>query len=69
MRSPSAYVMLTEKGTAKRGVKIQGIYRSNFVIIGLPLATALVPGADAGPVVVLISVVVPMFNAIAVDNA
>ena len=60
-----AYVMLTEKDTAKRGVKIQGIYRSNFVIIGLPLATALVPGAYAGPVVVLISVVVPMFNAIA----
>ena len=61
-----AYVMLTEKETSKRGVKIQGIYRSNFVIIGLPLATALVPGADAGPVVVLIAVVVPMFNAIAV---
>ena len=38
-----AYVMPTEKDTAKRGVKIQGIYRSNFVIIGLPLATALVP--------------------------
>ena len=48
------YVMLTEKSTSKRGVKIQGIYRSNFVIIGLPLATALVPGADAGSVVVLI---------------
>ncbi len=61
-----AYVMLTEKEQSKRGVKIQGIYRSNFVIIGLPLATALVPGADAGPVVVLIAVVVPMFNAIAV---
>lgn len=60
------YVMLTEKDSAKRGVKIQGIYRSNFVIIGLPLATALVPGADVGPVVVLIAVVVPMFNAIAV---
>ena len=61
-----AYVMLTEKDTAKRGVKIQGIYRSNFVIIGLPLATALVPGADAGAVVMLIAVVIPMFNAIAV---
>ncbi len=60
------YVLLTEKETSKRGVKIQGIYRSNFVIIGLPLATALVPGADAGSVVVLIAVVVPMFNAIAV---
>lgn len=61
-----AYVMLTEKETDKRGVKIQGIYRSNFVIIGLPLATALVPGADAGAVVMLIAVVVPLFNAIAV---
>ncbi len=61
-----AYVLLTEKETGKRGVKIQGIYRSNFVIIGLPLATALVPCADAGAVVVLIAVVVPMFNAIAV---
>ncbi len=60
------YVMLTEKQADKRAVKIQGIYRSNFVIIGLPLATALVPGADAGPVVLLIAVVVPMFNAIAV---
>ncbi len=60
------YVMLTEKDPNKRGVKAQGIYRSNFVIIGLPLATALVPGADAGPVVVLIAIVVPMFNAIAV---
>ncbi len=61
-----AYVMLTEKNPDKRGVKIQGIYRSNFVIIGLPLATALVPNADAGPVVLLITVVVPMYNAIAV---
>lgn len=60
------YVLLTEKCPDKRGVKIQGIFRSNFVIIGLPLATALVPDADAGPVVVLIAVVVPIFNAVAV---
>ena len=54
------YVMLTEKQADKRAVKIQGIYRSNFVIIGLPLATALVPGADAGPVVLLLAVVVTL---------
>lgn len=60
------FVLLTEKDPAKRGVKIQGLYRSNFVIIGLPLASALVSGADVGPVVVLIAVVVPMYNVLAV---
>ena len=61
-----AFVMLTEKDNAKRGVKIQGMYRSNFVIIGIPLAGSLVAGADLAPVVMLISVVVPMYNMIAV---
>ena len=60
------YVLLTEKDKNKRGVKIQGLYRSNFVIIGIPLAAQLVEGADLGPVVVLIAVVVPMFNVLAV---
>ncbi|MCF0136934.1 MAG: AEC family transporter [Oscillospiraceae bacterium] len=60
------YVLLTEKEPAKRGVKIQGIYRSNFVIIGIPLAQQLVEGADIGPVVLLIAVVVPLFNVLAV---
>lgn len=61
-----AYVMLTEKDNAKRSVKIQGMYRSNFVIIGIPLAGSLVAGADLAPVVMMISVVVPMYNIIAV---
>ena len=58
-------VLLAYDGN-KRGVKIQGLYRSNFVIIGLPLASQLVEGADLGCVVVLIAVVVPMFNVLAV---
>lgn len=60
------FVMLTEKENSKRGVMIQGLYRSNFVIIGIPLASALVEGADISPVVVMITVVVPMFNMLAV---
>lgn len=60
------FVLLTEKDDLKRGVKIQGLYRSNFVIIGIPLAAQLVEGADIGPVVILVSVVVPMFNVLAV---
>ncbi len=60
------FVLLTEKENAKRGVKIQGLYRSNFVIIGIPLAQQLVQGADLGAVVLLVAVVVPMFNILAV---
>ena len=37
-----AIVLPTEKDYEKQGVKIQGMYRSNLAIIGLPLATVLV---------------------------
>lgn len=60
------FIMLTQKSNAKRGVMIQGLYRSNFVIMGIPLAKELVPGADLGCVVVLVAVVIPMFNVLAV---
>lgn len=46
--------------------KIQGMYRSNLAIIGLPLATVLVPGADMGPVAMLAAIIVPLFNVLAV---
>lgn len=60
------FVMLTEKSDDKRGAMIQGFYRSNFVIIGIPLAAQLVEGADLGPVVILVAVIVPIFNVLAV---
>lgn len=60
------FVLLTEKEKERQSVMVQGLYRSNFVIIGLPLASSLVEGADLGPVVLLIAVVVPMFNVLAV---
>lgn len=42
------------------------MYRSNLAIIGLPLATVLVPGADMGPVAMLAAIIVPLFNVLAV---
>lgn len=60
------YVCLTEKEPEKQGVKIQSLFRSNFVLIGLPLTEALVEGEDIGPAVMLIAVIVPLFNALAV---
>ena len=60
------FVVATEKTGSKRGVKIQGLFRSNAVLIGLPLTAALVQGADTGAVVLLIAVVVPLYNVLAV---
>ena len=61
-----AIVLPTEKDYEKQGVKIQGMYRSNLAIIGLPLATVLAPGADMGPVAMLAAIIVPLFNVLAV---
>jgi predicted permease len=62
----TVFVVLTEQAPERRGVKIQGMFRSNFVIIGLPLAMSLLKGADMGPVAILMAVIVPMFNVLAV---
>lgn len=50
----------------RRGVVAQGIFRSNFVIMGLPVAEALAGGEYLGSVTLLIAVVVPLFNFLAV---
>ena len=47
-------------------IMIQGIYRSNFVIIGLPIAKALVGESQLGTVAVLLAIVIPLFNVLAV---
>lgn len=54
------------KNRTQRSVVIQGMYRSNFVIIGIPIAESLLNGADIGAVSVLLAVVVPMYNVLAV---
>ena len=61
-----AYVTAAEKCGSKRGVMIQGIFRSNFIIMGVPIASQLVQGADLGVVVMLVAVVIPMYNILAV---
>ena len=50
----------------RKGVIAQGIFRSNFVIMGLPIAQAIVGDADLSPVAILIAVIVPMFNFLSV---
>ena len=50
----------------QKAVMIQGVYRSNFVLIGLPIASSLMGEADMGPVALLLAIVVPLFNVLAV---
>ena len=51
-----------EKDNSKRGVMIQGIFRSNFVLFGIPVATSLAGEGNIGITALLIGVVVSYFN-------
>ena len=55
-----------EKEDAKRGVIIQGIFRSNFALFGLPVAISLCGDEKAGPTSLLVGIIVPVFNVLAV---
>ncbi|MDD4689298.1 MAG: AEC family transporter [Eubacteriales bacterium] len=61
-----AVIPLLEKDNRKRGVIIQGIFRSNFVLFGVPVATAILGENNLGITSVLIAIIVPMYNALAV---
>lgn len=55
-----------EKENPKRGVMIQAIFRSNFALFGLPVAISLCGEANAGPTSLLVGVMVPVYNVLAV---
>ena len=55
-----------EKDNKKKGVLIQGIFRSNFIIFGIPLIESLYGSEGTGVAAILIAVVVPMYNVMAV---
>ena len=60
------FVLLVEKENMKQGVMIQGLYRSNFALVGIPVAEALMRGGDISVVAVQLAVIVPIFNVAAV---
>lgn len=59
-------VLLTEQDNSRRGVMLQGMFRSNFVLYGIPVSMALYGDRAAGTASLLIAVIIPMFNALAV---
>ena len=60
------FIPRIEQENAKRGVMVQAIFRSNFVLFGLPVAVSLCGEANVGPTSLLVGFVVPVFNVLAV---
>lgn len=60
-----AVIPLIEKDNKRRGVLIQGIGRSNFVLFGIPMAEMLC-GGELAVTSLLVAVVIPMFNVLSV---
>ena len=59
-------VPLIIKDKKTRGAMIQGIYRTNFAILGIPLAGALFGDEGTKIAVVLLSTTIPIYNVAAV---
>ncbi len=59
-------VMLISKENSVRGVMLQGFFRSNYAILGLPLVGYVCGDAAGGMSSVMVAVIVPLFNILAV---
>ena len=54
------------KDPRQQSVVIQGIYRSNYVILGIPIISNIYKGESIATVTMLVAIVVPLFNLCAV---
>ena len=59
-------VLKIEKNQRTRGAMIQAIYRSNFVIMGIPIVQNVFGRGELAVTAVLVTIIVPLYNIIAV---
>ena len=59
-------VLKLTKDNSKRGVMLQGFFRSNFAILGVPLVNYICGDTASGLASLMVAVVVPTFNVLAV---
>ncbi len=59
-------VMLISKENSVRGVMLQGFFRSNYAILGLPIVGYVCGDAAGGMSSVMVAIIVPLFNILAV---
>jgi len=62
----SLIVPVFVKDRKRRGVVIQGIYRGNYILLGVPIASVICGEGNIGPVALAAAIVVPLFNFLAV---
>ena len=60
-----AVLLLTEEN-AKRGVMLQGFFRANFAILGIPLVNYICGENASGLASLMVAVIIPLFNILAV---
>lgn len=60
------FVLKVEKNQKTRGAMIQAIYRSNFVIMGIPVVQNVFGRGDLAVTAVMVTIIVPLYNIIAV---
>jgi len=59
-------VMLLTKENAKRGVMLQGFFRANYAILGIPLVSYICGEETTGIASLMVAFVIPAFNTLAV---
>ena len=59
-------VILITKDNPKRGVMLQGFYRSNFAFLGVPLVGYIYGNNSTGLASMMVAIIVPLFNILAV---
>lgn len=60
------FALIFEKSNKSRGALIQAIYRSNFVLMGLPIVGNIFGSGRLGMTSMLVTVIIPMYNILAV---
>lgn len=59
-------VILFTKENGKRGALLQSVFRANYALVGIPLATSLFGAEGAVAATVLSAFIIPVFNSLAV---
>jgi hypothetical protein len=60
------FVPVIEKENPKRGVIVQAVYRSNFVLFAVPLTESVFGSEGASAAAPMVAIIVPLYNVLAV---
>ena len=60
------FIPKIEKDNRRRGVMVQAIFRSNFVIMGVPIVANIFGDENIAVTTMMIAVIIPMYNILAV---